>query len=593
MNTAAQGLDLAAALAAAGRTPPGVLKLHLGCGEQRFDGYVNIDYPASGHNVMAVKPDIEADIATLRCEPATVGEIRLHHVFEHFSRVTAIGLLIRWRGWLEPGGRLEIETPDAMATAEAALAASPREAVALMRHIEGDQASSWAYHVGQWFPGRFERTLGALGFDDIRCAKSETSRYHRPPLHNVTVIARRGADVDEQALLQAADELLWDSTVADAETPTWQVWRAQLRDFLAGRDGGPAPLVAAATSHAPAQRGAAAEATARHLRRSLPRRLARRAISIAGAVWPRGGREMTAGAPSDSPAAQRPPAISLLRLDARHQRLTADYGIASKPAAVFPDAGARFRASIVIPCYNYGRYLPEAVESCLAQTLAGVEIVIVDNGSEDEHTIEVAKAFEGKGNPAGPPIKLKRLEPNRGLPGARNAGIEIAEGEYVCCLDADDVFEPSYVEKAVAMLEADRTLGFVHSWVQVFGQQDFVWETRDFDIETALGDNLTSVSAVFRRDDWEAAGRYDTRMHGGYDDWEFWLRLAALGRRGSVIREPLLRHRKHGANMTTSAHEKRAYWLRRMRDYNPAIFEDLRLRRLIAGLAPAPVAHGA
>ncbi len=89
-----------------------MLKLHLGCGEEYLDGYVNIDYPASEHSVMRVKADRYADIRTLTYPDNSVDEIRMHHMFEHFERGEALQLLLRWRRWLKPGGILLIETPD-------------------------------------------------------------------------------------------------------------------------------------------------------------------------------------------------------------------------------------------------------------------------------------------------------------------------------------------------------------------------------------------------------------------------------------------------------------------------------------------------
>ncbi|MGL4324963.1 MAG: glycosyltransferase [Beijerinckiaceae bacterium] len=281
--------------------------------------------------------------------------------------------------------------------------------------------------------------------------------------------------------------------------------------------------------------------------------------------------------------AKNAPSADPIAIDVRSMRLMPDGTIMPKVTYSYPGALAAVHASIIIPCYNYGRYLPEAVESALNQTLRSVEVIIVDNGSEDPHTIEVVDSYRNH-----PQIKIVRLTPNRGLPAARNAGIEFALGEYVCSLDADDIFEPTYLEKAIALLESDHSVGFVHSWVQLFGDADFVWQTRDFIPEEAAFDNHTSVSAVFRRDDWDIAGRYNPDMHGGYDDWEFWIRLAMLGRRGKVIAEPLLRHRKHGGNMTGDAHAGRERWLTVMRQLSPAFFNDADVRGRLAALSPLP-----
>lgn len=206
------------------------LRLHLGCGETRFEGYVNIDYPSEAHNVMTPRADYSADIVTLQFPDASVDEIRLHHVFEHFDRTMALALLIRWHRWLKPGGLLRIETPDIEASA--AVIASPeatfRAKIGAIRHLEGDQAAPWGFHVQQWFPARLKKTLEELGFVDVDVSISQSS--HTPPLHNVEARARKGADVGEEAQFAAADRILWDSTVADGERSTWEQWRKQVRE---------------------------------------------------------------------------------------------------------------------------------------------------------------------------------------------------------------------------------------------------------------------------------------------------------------------------------------------------------------------------
>lgn len=210
------------------------LRLHLGCGEQHFDGYVNIDYPPSEHNVMQIKADIYANIAELDFPPGSVDEVRLHHVFEHFSRVTALAMLIRWHQWLKIGGKLWIETPDLIGSAKTLLSnAAWRIKTAAVRHLAGDQAASWAYHVDHWFPERFEHTLRKFGFDPVQT--QSVSWQHEPYLSNVHAVALKAHELTLDELLRAAEELLWESTVSETERPTYEVWKAQLKSVLAGK----------------------------------------------------------------------------------------------------------------------------------------------------------------------------------------------------------------------------------------------------------------------------------------------------------------------------------------------------------------------
>jgi predicted SAM-dependent methyltransferase len=215
------------------------LRLHLGCGETHLEGYVNIDYPQDRHAVMRTKADICAEIKQLRFPDNSVDEIRLHHVFEHFNRVEALGLLVRWHRWLRTGGVLHIETPDLEGSARTVLSDVPlKEKTAAVRHLAGDQTETWAYHIDHWFPQRFQTTLSHLGYGELRIT---ADRWKKPPhLANVTAVAVKQADIPLEKLLQAADELLWLSTVAPAEIPTYEVWKKQLREFMAYRPVHPA-----------------------------------------------------------------------------------------------------------------------------------------------------------------------------------------------------------------------------------------------------------------------------------------------------------------------------------------------------------------
>src|SRR5690348_15397740 len=117
--------------------------------------------------------------------------------------------------------------------------------------------------------------------------------------------------------------------------------------------------------------------------------------------------------------------------------------------------------SVVIPCFNYGRYLAEAVDSVLAQTAPAHEIVIVDDGSTDPETHAVLERFQR------PRTRLVR-QPNGGHPAAANRGLAETTGELLCFLDADDALEPTYFEKALAAFAREPDLAFVSSWVQEF-----------------------------------------------------------------------------------------------------------------------------
>lgn len=163
------------------------MKLHLGCGRNYLDSYINIDYPVTEHTVQAdIKADIYADITKLSYPYSSIDEIRLHHVFEHFSRPVALALLCRWRDWLKPGGLLRIETPDATTCFRLIMdpIISFDNKQQIMRHLFGSHEARWAVHWDGWYEEKFSITLKTLGFENLRYAQNEWG-----VLHNIEVFA--------------------------------------------------------------------------------------------------------------------------------------------------------------------------------------------------------------------------------------------------------------------------------------------------------------------------------------------------------------------------------------------------------------------
>ncbi len=154
-------------------------------------------------------------------------------MFEHFPRVEALALLIRWQEWLILGGKLVIETPDLEGSARTLLSDQPYEVkIGVIRHLAGDQAERWAFHVNHWLPARFHRTLGDLGFGAIEV---EQRSWSRPPfLSDVVAVGTKTTALPREELLTRADGLLAHATVAEEERPLLERWRRQLRLALEG-----------------------------------------------------------------------------------------------------------------------------------------------------------------------------------------------------------------------------------------------------------------------------------------------------------------------------------------------------------------------
>src|SRR5262245_34012598 len=137
------------------------------------------------------------------------------------------------------------------------------------------------------------------------------------------------------------------------------------------------------------------------------------------------------------------------------------------------------RVSVIVPCYNLGQYLDEAVASVLAQTYQNFEILVVDDGSTEPLTQALLADYSR------PKTSVIRI-PHAGVSAARNAGLARARGAYFCALDADDRLEPSFLEKTVAALDADPAVTFVSCWLRTFGDEEWEWRPERCDFPTIL-----------------------------------------------------------------------------------------------------------
>lgn len=210
--------------------------------------------------------------------------------------------------------------------------------------------------------------------------------------------------------------------------------------------------------------------------------------------------------------------------------------------------------SVVIPCYNYAHFLPEAVASVVAQTLGAWEIIVVDDGSHDA-TLAVGRQLIARY----PQQRIRLLhQPNAGAATARNAGAHAAIGEFLLFLDADDLLAPTFLARTAALLAARPGLGFVYTGMRMIGHDDHVWPSVPFDLRLLALDNFIPQHALVRRRAWQQVGGFDqVSFPHGFEDWDFWLRIALAGWPGAHIAEPLVSYRRHGPSLSraSAAHE--------------------------------------
>jgi len=203
------------------------------------------------------------------------------------------------------------------------------------------------------------------------------------------------------------------------------------------------------------------------------------------------------------------------------------------------------KVSVVIPCYNQGRYLDETLVSVQRQSYEDYEIIIVNDGSNDEYTVEMLHSSSFLNG------KVIHTE-NQGLPSARNTGIQAALGEYILPLDSDDLLGKEFLRKAVEVLDADGGIGIVSCGLKFFGEINYAPVVPEFSVEKMLINNLLTNASLFRKADWEKVGGYNPNMRYGWEDWDFWLSLLESGVGVHKIPEVLFHYRIRKGSMLRS-----------------------------------------
>lgn len=216
--------------------------------------------------------------------------------------------------------------------------------------------------------------------------------------------------------------------------------------------------------------------------------------------------------------------------------------------------------SVVIPLYNHVLFADEAVRSVLSQDPGDVEVIVIDDGSQDDSAAVVERIKD-------PRVRLHRQQ-NQGAHAAINRGLSGARGRFLAVLNSDDRFVPGRLKAALAVFESRPDVGLVGSWINLIdesgrslgvkhGYQDLdPWPIRDpaetfkadHDLKTALllqNYWATTSNFVFRRATFEQHGPFRPLRFA--HDWDFALRVQR-GTTAHLIEEPLIDYRIHGSN---------------------------------------------
>jgi len=228
--------------------------------------------------------------------------------------------------------------------------------------------------------------------------------------------------------------------------------------------------------------------------------------------------------------------------------------------------------SVIIPHYNLAEFLPETLASIERQTYANIETIVIDDGSTDPDSITLIESLDR------PNLRVVR-QANQGLSGARNTGIREARGEFILPVDADDLISPTFVEKAVRVMQREPDLAYVTALVGYFRQSP----SRRFGgwVPLGLHRDLLPIHncagccmALFRADAIRDAGGYSTDLTS-YEDWDLYCALAERNLHGAVIPDFLLHYRiRPDSLLRTEVEMRRQHLHARVLEKHPNLPRD-------------------
>lgn len=210
--------------------------------------------------------------------------------------------------------------------------------------------------------------------------------------------------------------------------------------------------------------------------------------------------------------------------------------------------------SVIIPCYNQGIYLDEAIDSVLSQTYQNLEIIVINDGSTDEFTNNLLSDYKRDKTTV-------LITENQGLSNTRNTGIKKAKGKYILPLDADDKIGKEYIEEAVNVLEKDKKIGIVYCEAELFGANSGKWHLQPYSFPEILLGNRIFCSGIFRKSDWEKTGGYDPKFTYGGEDYDLWLSFIEAGLGVYQIPKSLFFYRIKKGSMTMQLDDSKREWI--------------------------------
>ncbi len=208
-------------------------------------------------------------------------------------------------------------------------------------------------------------------------------------------------------------------------------------------------------------------------------------------------------------------------------------------------------AAVIVPLYNYAHYVEEALDSVRAQTLKGIELIVVDDCSTDDSLAVVKRWIEQKGSELAY-VALYRNQQNSGLAASRNVGFAATHAAYIMPLDADNILQPQCIMRCLEEIKRSGAT-FVYPTIRKFGDEEGVIGASFWHPARFVGGNYIDAMALLRRSAWAAVGGYRRMKVMGWEDFELWCRFVEEGFWGIWVQEDLALYRVHGSSMIQTA----------------------------------------
>lgn len=174
--------------------------------------------------------------------------------------------------------------------------------------------------------------------------------------------------------------------------------------------------------------------------------------------------------------------------------------------------------AVIVPCYNQGKFLQEALDSVLAQSLQEWELIVVDDGSSDNSAM-VAKSYAAKD------FRIRYVyQENAGPSAARNKGVKLTSAPLIFFLDGDDLIHSELLRCGVAYMKNHTDCTLYYTRAQYFGARAGEFKLNYTSYRDLLVSNSIDCASIVRREDFDRVGGFDEQLRG-YEDWEFFIRL--------------------------------------------------------------------